>query len=66
MDINIQLYYTIGAAITFIPLSIMASSLFGTVTSLVMVMCIVNIPGLIANIWKYRQIFSQKHGEQET
>lgn len=64
--LNIQLYYTIGAAITFIPLSIMASSLFGTITSLVMVMCIVNIPGLIANIWKYRQIFSQKHGEQET
>ena len=30
---------------------------FGTVTSLVWVMCAVNIPGLLANMWKYNRLF---------
>lgn len=55
--LKIQLYFTIAATILFIPLTWIACKLFHSVTTLVLVMCIVNIPGLIANIWKYHQIF---------
>ena len=55
--LRIQMIFTSIATIVFIPLAWMACKLYGTVTSLVIVMCIVNIPGLIANAWKCQQIF---------
>lgn len=59
--LKIQLIFTIFATIVFLPLALLACKSYGTVTSLVLVMCIVNIPGLIANMWKYRQIFLKKN-----
>lgn len=55
--LRIQMIFTSIATIVFIPLAWMACKLYGTVTSLVIVMCIVNIPGLIANAWKCQSIF---------
>ena len=58
--LNIQLVFTVFAAVIFLPLALWACKTYGTVTSLVLVMCVVNIPGLMANRWKYRQIFKKK------
>lgn len=55
--LRIQLIFTIIAALMFIPLAWLSCKLYHSVTTLVLVMCFVNIPGLIANIWKYHQIF---------
>ena len=56
-ELRIQLICIIPATIIFLPLAWYVSKTFGTVSSLVCVMCLVNIPGLIANAWKYYQIF---------
>ena len=58
--LRIQLIYTISATIVFLPLAYVACDVFPSVTTLILVMCIVNIPGLIANAWKYYQIFYNK------
>ena len=42
-----------------LPLAWYVCKAYGTITSLVIVMCIVNIPGMFANAWKYYQILSQ-------
>jgi len=55
--LRIQLICIIPATIIFLPLAWYVTRTFGTVSSLVCVMCIVNIPGLLANAWKYYQIF---------
>lgn len=55
--LRIQMVFTITATVVFLPIACLVCEQFGTVTSLVLVMCIVNIPGLIANMWKYHQIF---------
>lgn len=54
--LRIQLFFTIAATVAFIPLSFFACQLFHSVTSLVVVMCLVNIPGLVANIYKFNKI----------
>lgn len=58
--LRIQLIFTSIATVIFLPLAWFAGKTFGTVTSIVLVMCLVNIPGLIANRWKYYQIFYKK------
>lgn len=55
--LRIQLIFIIIATVVFLPLAWMVCKSYGTVTSLVSVMCLVNTPGLIANAWKYYQIF---------
>lgn len=58
--LRIQLVFTALAAVVFLPLAWYVCTTFGTVTSLVWVMCAVNIPGLLANAWKYNQLFPHK------
>lgn len=55
--LKIQLVFTIIATIAFVPLSWYVGNTFKNVTSIVWVMCIINIPGMLANGWKYYQIF---------
>jgi O-antigen/teichoic acid export membrane protein len=55
--LRIQLIFTIIATVAFIPLSLYAGRTFKNVTSIVWVMCIINVPGMLANAWKYYQIF---------
>lgn len=57
--LRIQLVFIVIATIVFLPLAWYVCKAYGTVTSLVIVMCIVNIPGMLANAWKYYQILSQ-------
>ena len=59
-QLKIQLIFIIGATIVFYPLAWYVCKTFGTVTSLVCVMCLVNIPGVLANAWKYYQLFPRK------
>ena len=54
--LRIQLVFTTIATVVYLPLALYVCKLFGTVTSLVCVMCLVNTPGLIANFWKYNQV----------
>ena len=58
--LKIQLIFTSIATIIFLPLAWFAGKYYGSITSIVLVMCLVNIPGLIANAWKYYQIFYKK------
>jgi O-antigen/teichoic acid export membrane protein len=58
--LRIQLIFTIFATIAFIPLSWFAGHTFNSVTSIVWVMCLINVPGMLANAWKYYQIFYKK------
>jgi O-antigen/teichoic acid export membrane protein len=55
--LRIQLVFIVIAAAVFLPLAWYVCKTFQTVTSLVWVMCAVNIPGLLANIWKYHTMF---------
>ena len=55
--LRIQLIFTIFATVAFIPLSWYAGQTFRSVTAIVWVMCLINVPGMIANAWKYYQIF---------
>lgn len=56
--LRIQLLFIVPATIAFLPLAWYACNTFSSVTSLVLTMCIVNTPGLIANAWKYYQIIN--------
>ena len=58
--LRIQLIFTIFATVVFVPLSWYAGNTFRNVSSIVWVMCIINIPGMLANVWKYYQIFYKK------
>jgi O-antigen/teichoic acid export membrane protein len=55
--LRIQLVFIIIATVVFLPLAWYVCKTFGTVTSLIWVMCAVNVPGLLANIWKYHTMF---------
>ncbi len=59
----IQIVFTGIAAVMFLPLAWLACHTFGTVTSLVWTMCLVNTPGLFANMWKYYQVLYKKQQE---
>ena len=54
--LRIQLVMIIFATVAFFPLAWIACTKTQNVTILILVMCIVNIPGLIANIWKFNKI----------
>jgi O-antigen/teichoic acid export membrane protein len=59
-ELRIQLIFIVPATIVFLPLAWYVCRIYGTVTSLVCAMCLVNLPGLIANAWKYYQIFPRR------
>ena len=59
-ELRIQLIFIVPATIVFLPLAWYVCRTYGTVSSLVCAMCLVNLPGLIANAWKYYQIFPRK------
>ena len=61
--LKIQLVFTIMATVIFLPLALLICKRFGTVTSLVCTMCIVNLPGLLANAWKYNRIFFKNNAD---
>ena len=61
--LRIQLIFTIIATVAFIPLSWYAGKTFKSVTSIVWVMCLINVPGMLANAWKYYQIFYKNEKE---
>lgn len=56
-ELGIQLVFTILATVAFVPLSWYAGSTFRDVTAIVWVMCLINMPGMLANAWKFYQIF---------
>ena len=56
--LRIQLVFTILATIIFLPLAWGVCTLTHSVSYLVAVMCLVNIPGLIANVWKFNNIIT--------
>jgi O-antigen/teichoic acid export membrane protein len=58
--LRIQLVFTLFATIVFIPLAWLACKHGGSTTWLVLAMCAVQCPGLIANMWKCHQVFRQK------
>jgi len=59
-ELRIQLVFAFIAAVVFLPLAWYVCKTFETVTSLVWVMCAVNTPGLLANMWKYNRLFPRK------
>lgn len=63
-QLKIQLVFIVGATIVFYPLAWYVCKTYGTVTSLVCVMCLVNIPGALANAWKYHQLFPRKQTDK--
>lgn len=58
--LRIQLVFTLFATIVFIPLAWLACKHGGSTTWLVLAMCAVQCPGLIANMWKCHQVFRKK------
>lgn len=64
-ELRIQLIFIVGATIVFYPLAWYVCKTWGTVTGLVCVMCLVNIPGALANAWKYYQLFPRKQTDKD-
>ena len=58
--LRIQLFFTVPATIVFLPLAWYICNIWESVTGLVLTMCLVNTPGLIANAWKYYQLIHMK------
>lgn len=54
--LRIQIIFTCGAAIIFLPLAWATCNYFKSVSSLIWLMSIINLPGLFANMWKYYQV----------
>ncbi len=58
--LRLQLILTITAAIVYIPLAVCFGRLTHDINSLLIVMCIVNLPGLIVNYIQYKKIIKGK------
>ena len=58
--LHLQLICTITAAIVFIPLAVYFGRLTHNINSLLVVMCAVNVPGLIVNYIQYHKIINGK------
>lgn len=56
--LNLQLYTTIFAAVIFIPLAVLAGSQTHDINWLLIVMCAVNLPGLVVNAIQYHKIIN--------
>ena len=58
--LRLQLIFTITAAIIYIPLAVYFGKMTHDINSLLIVMCIVNMPGLIVNYIQYHKIIKGK------
>lgn len=58
--LRLQLYMTIFAATLYIPLAIIVCNYLNNLYCLLVVMCVVNIPGLIVNMVQYYKIINRK------
>lgn len=56
--LNLQLCMTIFAAVFYIPLALGVSTLTHNINCLLIVMCLVNLPGLVVNIIQYYKIIN--------
>lgn len=56
--LRLQLIFTIIAAIIYVPVAVFVSRLTGDINYLLLVMCVVNIPGLIVNKIQYNKIIN--------
>ena len=56
--LNLQLYMTIAAAVLYVPLAILVCSITHSINWLLVVMCLVNVPGLVVNIIQYHKIIN--------
>lgn len=54
--LRLQLIMTVSAAIVYIPLAIAVGKLTDDINWLLLVMCVINVPGLIINIIQYNKI----------
>jgi hypothetical protein len=58
--LRIQLIFTISATLLFLPLAWIGCRAIPNVSTLVTIMCLVNVPGLIANIWYFNRIIPKQ------
>ncbi len=56
--LNLQLCMTIFAAVIYIPLALGVSALTRDINWLLVVMCLVNVPGLVVNVIQYYKIIN--------
>lgn len=56
--LRLQLILTSAAALSYIPLSILALTQYRNIITLIAIMCIVNIPGLIINSIQYKKLLN--------
>jgi O-antigen/teichoic acid export membrane protein len=56
--LHIQLICTVGGAIAFIPLTYLATSLYKEIISILIILCIVNLPSLIFNKIQFEKIIN--------
>ena len=56
--LRLQLIFTILAAVIYIPLAMLVGHLTHDITYLLLVMCVVHIPGLVVNIIQYHKIMN--------
>ena len=54
--LRLQLIMTVSAAIAYIPLAIIVGKYTYNINCLLVVMCVINMPGLIVNIIQYNKI----------
>lgn len=58
--LQLQLYVTIAASVAYIPLAIVAVNIANSINTLLVVMVIINLPGLIANAIQYNKLIDGK------
>ncbi len=58
--LRLQLVMTVTAAIIYIPLSVGVCRLTHDIRGLLLVMCLVNTPGLVVNYIQYRRVLAQR------
>ncbi len=56
--LRLQLIFTAAAALMYIPVSALAVRYYHSIITLIVVMCIVNIPGLIVNGIQYKKLIN--------
>ena len=56
----LQLVFTTAAAIAFIPLAWLAARLTGDITGFLATMCLINLPGLVANRIQFQKLITGK------
>ena len=58
--IRLQLYVTIAMALCYMPLAIWVVGQYNNINALLLLMCFINMPGLVVNILQYYKIIGGK------